>query len=122
MKAIASIVAFVAISFAQTPAPAKKTAFLIRIQPVRATFVNDATKEENKIMGEHFRYLQKLTAEGKIVLAGPSINNEKTFGLIIVEVDNEAEARKIMEGDPSYKAGIQKGEVLPFTIAILRGR
>ena len=38
-----------ALSFAQSPAPSKK-AFLIRIQPVRATFVNDATKEEEKIM------------------------------------------------------------------------
>jgi len=43
-------------------------------------------------------------------------------GLIVVEVDNEAEARKIMEADPSFKAGIQKGEVLPFRISILRGR
>jgi uncharacterized protein len=102
--------------------PAGKKSFLIRIQPVRSTFVQDATKEEGKIMGAHFEYLKKLTAEGKVVLAGPSINGEKTFGLIIVETDTEAEARGIMENDPSYKAGIQRGEVLPFTIALLRGR
>lgn len=121
MKILAFVLVLAASSYAQPQAPTKK-AFLIRIQPVRATFVHDATKEEGKIMGEHFGYLKKLAADGKVVLAGPSINDEKTFGLIVVEVDNEAEARKIMEGDPSFKAGIQKGEVLPFTISILRGR
>jgi uncharacterized protein len=105
-------------AFAQSAAT--KQHFLIRIQPVRATFIQDGTPEEQKIMGTHFTYLKKLTEEGKVVLAGPSINGEKTFGLIVVEVENEAEAKAIMEGDPSYKAGIQKGEVLPFRIALLR--
>ena len=107
------------LSFGQS-APSKKKHFVIRIQPVRATFVNDATQEESKTMGVHFEYLKKLVAEGKVVLAGPSINGEKTFGLIIVEVDTEAEARAILEGDPSYKAGIQIGEVFPFTLALIR--
>jgi uncharacterized protein len=121
MKVLALAFALISCSFAQVSPPSKK-AFLIRTQPVRATFVQDATKEEENIMSEHFVYLKKLAADGKVVLAGPSINGEKTFGLIVVEVDNEAEARKIMEGDPSLKAGIQKGEVLPFRISILRGR
>ncbi len=120
MKFLAFVLFLTFITFAQQPH--QKKAFLIRIQPVRATFVVDATKEEENIMGDHFQYLKKLTAEGKVVLAGPSINGEKTFGLIVVETDTEAEARSIMENDPSYKAGIQKGEVLPFTIALLRGR
>jgi len=121
MKILVAILALAACSLAQQP-PASKKAFLIRLQPVRATFVNDATKEEGKIMGQHFEYLKKLMSEGKIVIAGPSINGEKSFGLIVLEVENEEEARKIMEGDPSYKAGVQKGEVLPFTISLLRGR
>jgi uncharacterized protein YciI len=87
---------------------------------VRPTFVEDGTKEENRIMGVHFAYLKKLMGEGKVLLAGPSINGAKTFGIIIVEVENEAEARAILEGDPSFQAGIQKGEVLPFRIALMR--
>ena len=74
-------------------------------------------------MSEHFAYLQKARGgAGKLSLPALPINGEKTFGLIVVEVDSEAEARKIMEGDPSFEAGIQKGEVLPFRISILRGR
>jgi uncharacterized protein YciI len=119
MKLLALLLVLTFSSVAQQPV---QKAFLIRIQPVRPTFVHDATKEEGKVMGEHFEYLKKLTAEGKVVLAGPSINGEKTFGLIVVETNSEADARSIMENDPSYKAGIQRGEVLPFTISILRGR
>ena len=107
-----------AAAFAQTAA--KKQHFLIRIEPVRAGFVENATKEEERVMGEHFVYLKKLLAAGKIVVAGPSINGPKTFGIIIVEVGHEAEARAIMEGDPSYKAGIQRGEILPFTLSLER--
>src|SRR5688572_17041294 len=99
--------ALAALAFAQSAA--SKQQFLIRIEPARTTFMSDATKEEQQLMGLHFQYLKNLMGEGKIVLAGPSINGAKTFGLIIVEVENEAEARAIMEGDPSYKAGVQKG-------------
>ena len=107
--------------FALAQSSAQKTHFLIRIEPSRSTFLQDMTPAEQKIMDVHFTYLKKLSDEGKVVLAGPSLNGPKTFGIIVVEVDSEAEARKILEGDPSYKAGLQKGEVLPFRIAILRG-
>jgi uncharacterized protein YciI len=109
------------ISFGQS-APAEKKAFLIRIQPVRPTFTSDITPAEQKIMGSHFAYLKKLAAEGKVVLAGPSDNGVKTFGIIVVEVASEEEAQAILEGDPSQQAGVMKGEVLPFHIAIMRGR
>ena len=107
-------------ALAQTaPAPAKQQYF-IRIEPARSTFTEDSTKEEDRIVGLHFNYLKKLTEEGKVVLAGPSVNGPKTFGAIIVEVENEAEAKAILEGDPAYKAGIWKGEVLPFRVALQR--
>jgi uncharacterized protein YciI len=99
---------------------ATKQQFLIRIEPARAGFVDTPTKDEQQAMGLHFAYLKRLMSEGKLVLAGPSINGAKTFGIIIVEVENEAEARAILEGDPSYRAGVQKGEVLPFRISLLR--
>ena len=107
-----------AAAFAQSGAT--KQHFIIRIEPARAGFVDNATKEEAQAMTAHFGYLKKLTAEGKVLIAGPSINGPKTFGLIIVEVENEAEARAIMEGDPSVKGGVQKGELLPFRLALMR--
>ncbi|MCP5114407.1 MAG: hypothetical protein GY953_26555 [bacterium] len=101
-------------------AEAGKKHFLIRIQPVRATFNDDATPEEQKVMGKHFAYLQKLLKEGKLVMAGPAETGE--FGLILVEVADIDEAQKIMRGDPSVKANIMEGDVYLFNLALLRGR
>jgi uncharacterized protein YciI len=105
----------------QRPNP-KKQHFLIRITPARGGFVENPTAGEQKTMAEHFAYLKGQAAQGKVILAGPSINGDKTFGIIVVEVVSRAEADSIMQGDPSVKAGVMKGGVLPFNLAILQGR
>jgi uncharacterized protein YciI len=118
MRQVIVALVFAGVALAQTAAT--KQHFLIRIEPVRAGFVDSPTKEEAQAMGAHFAYLKKLLADGKLIVAGPSVNGPKTFGIILVEVENEAEAKAILEGDPAYKAGVQKGEVLPFRMALLR--
>jgi uncharacterized protein YciI len=88
--------------------------FLIRIWPARIAMVTKPTEAESKTMGEHSAYLKSLYDKGTVLLAGPSENGDKTFGIIVVRAASKAEATKVLEGDPSYKAGIMKGEVLPF--------
>jgi uncharacterized protein YciI len=119
----------VAISFAAqesgkqaAPAKSQKLHYLIRLTPARAGFVENPTAAEQKAMGDHFARLKKLAAAGKIVVAGPSINGPDTFGIVVVEVESKEEATEIMRGDPSVKAGMMKGEVLPFNLAIERAR
>jgi uncharacterized protein len=106
----------------EQPTKAQKQHFLIRITPARAGFVENPTPAEQKTMAEHFAYFKGQAAGGKVILAGPSINGEKTFGIIVVEAASESEANIIMQGDPSIKAGVMKGEVLPFRLAIMRGQ
>lgn len=36
--------------------------------------------------------------------------------------EDEAAARRIMEEDPAIASGIAKGELRPFSVALLRGR
>ena len=103
-------------------AAATKQHFLILLRPARAGFIESPTPAEQKAMGEHFAYLKKLTADGKVILGGPSINGDKTFGIVVLEVGSEAEARTVLEGDPSVKGGVMKGELAPFTLALMRGR
>jgi uncharacterized protein len=106
----------------EQPAKPNKQHFLIMLKPGRAGFVETPTPAEQKTVGEHFAYLKKLTADGKVLLAGPSINGAKTFGLVVVEVASEAEATALMQGDPSVKSGVMKGEVVPFNLALMRGQ
>ena len=96
--------------------------FLIRLQPVRATFNDDATPEEQKVMSRHFAYLKELLKSGKLVLAGPAETGARPFGIIVVEAASIEEARQIMNGDPSVKARIMEAEVFPFGLALMRGR
>ena len=70
-------------------------------------------------MARHFEKVQKLQAEGKLILAGRTLVKE-SMGVVIVEVETEADARKIMEDDDAVKAGIMSAEVLPFQTALRR--
>jgi uncharacterized protein YciI len=117
MRTLFPVVCFLAtVLVLQAAAPQH---FLIRIWPARGVaFVEQPTEAEGRIMGEHAAYIKRLHEQGKVVLAGPSINGEKTFGLVVVQASSEAEARTILEGDPSYKSGIMRGEVLPFRMFV----
>jgi len=66
------------------------------------------TEADEKIMGEHFEYLKKLLAAGELVLAGPSLNEDKPFGLVILKCSSLEKAKEIMVNDPSVKSGVQK--------------
>ena len=90
------------------------TCFLGTITP-RPTFINDLTKEEEKIMGEHFQFLKNLLDEKKLILAGP-ILVEGFFGVNILLSKSKEEAERIMKEDPSVTSGIMKLDLHPFRI------
>lgn len=83
--------------------------------------MNNWTEREEKIIDKHFAKLQELLKEGKLVLAGKTLGiNEKTFGIVILEVQSEEEALIIMRNDPSVAEGIMKAELFPYTIALIK--
>jgi uncharacterized protein YciI len=89
-------------------------------RPPRPTFLEDSTPEEDAVMGAHFEYLKGLLDEGKLILAGPSL--EPPFGVIVFEAETEDEARRLIDSDPSVSAGLQTPELHPFRASLLRGR
>lgn len=94
--------------------------WLCIIRPPRPTFMDDSTPEEDAVMTAHFEYLKRLLADGKLILAGPSL--DPVFGLIVLEADTEEEARQLLAADPSVSAGVQTPELHPFRASLLRGR
>jgi uncharacterized protein len=79
------------------------------------------TAKEETIVGRHFEKLQQLLKEGKLILAGKTDGlNEKTFGIVILEADSEAEAKAIMENDPAVAEGIMKAELFPYRVALMK--
>lgn len=67
-------------------------------------------------MKEHGRYFQEHFTAGRVLLYGPVMANDGTFGVAILEVDDEAEALQFGESDPSVRAGLNTFEVHPMQI------
>jgi uncharacterized protein YciI len=94
--------------------------WLCIIRPPRATFIADASEDERAVMGEHFAYLERLLREGKLLLAGPSL--DPPFGIVVLVAESEQEAWELVRADPSVRAGVQTPELHPFRTSLLAGR
>ena len=108
------------------PSPPAKTAqtkkqfvIVLRLNPKYQDDKN-WTEADNQAVGRHFAKLQQLQKDGKLILAGRTTVKE-SMGVVILEIESEADARKIMEDDDAVKAGIMSAEVLPFQTALLKG-
>jgi uncharacterized protein YciI len=91
------------------------------IHPPREDFAATMTDEERSVWGAHFERLERLLADGTMILVGPTLGRINT-GIAIFEAPDEDGARRIMEEDPAISSGIARGELRPFEVALLRGR
>jgi uncharacterized protein YciI len=91
------------------------------LHPPRDDFAATMTPEERAVWGTHFERLQRLMADGVLVLAGPTLGRINT-GIAVFEAPDEDAARRIMEEDPAISGGFARGEVRPFRVSLLRGR
>lgn len=78
--------------------------YYVIIKLYRQDFLTNPNENEDKIMEDHFYYLKSLLKQKKLFLAGPTLITEDPFGVIILEVNTEEEAKKLIENDPSVKA------------------
>jgi uncharacterized protein YciI len=91
------------------------------LHPPREDFAATMTDEERAVWAEHFERLQRLLAEGVLILAGPTLGPVNT-GIMIIEAPDEATARRLLEEDPTVAGGYARGELRPFRLSLLRGR
>lgn len=91
------------------------------IHPPRDDFAATMTDEERAVWGIHFERLQRLLAEGTLILAGPTLGSINT-GIAVIEAADETEAQRLMEEDPAIASGFARGELRPFRVSLLRGR
>lgn len=78
---------------------------------------NKATDKEelNKLFRGHMENIQRLVDEGKLVVAGPFGENDKTWrGLFILNVKTVEEAKELVQTDPAIKAGIFAVDLVPW--------
>lgn len=94
-----------------------KHQFMAALNGTREGWPDEMTAEEKRIMVEHYHYLVDLTNEGKVVMAGPCFG---LFGMIVLEVDSEKEAKEIMAEEPSVVQGVHTYEMYPMKVSLMR--
>ncbi|MFB5085601.1 YciI family protein [Psychrobacillus sp. PGGUH221] len=77
------------------------------------------TEKENSIVQQHFEVLQNLQEEGRLLLAGRTLNLDP-IGIVILEVDTEEEAIELMHNDPAVKEGIMEAQLFPYRVALYK--
>jgi uncharacterized protein YciI len=92
--------------------------FIYIIRPHKDNFVETMTDEERNIMSIHASYLNQLLEKGILILAGPVITG--AFGVAIIEVNDEIEAKKIMLNDPAVSNNIMSAELFPFRVSFFK--
>lgn len=71
-------------------------------------------EEQKRIQAEHLRYLFHLHAEGKLLIAGPVLDDPVLKGVSIFNTTDVDEVRALSEGDPAVKAGRLVYEIYPW--------
>ena len=104
------------------PSSAAATAqnqYVYVVRPSRPEMLTSGpTEREIEVLKGHVAFMQKLTDEGTLLLAGRTQNNDpSTFGLAIFVAPSEAAAEEIMNEDPAVKHGVMTATLYPYEIA-----
>lgn len=96
--------------------------FIFRLKAPRPTFALDMSEEERQIMGRHAAYWQSWVDAGQMVVFGPVLDSTGSWGLGVVEADNEEELRAFAAGDPVVTTGTGTIEVGKMLAGFVRPR
>lgn len=94
--------------------------FLYKLIAPRTSFHLDMTDDEKQAMSQHMQYWATLTDQKISVLYGPVFDPVGVWGLAIIEVADEVDARTIGDSDPAVASGICRFELLPMQIGMIR--
>lgn len=96
--------------------------FVFRLKGPRPTFALDMTDDERQIMASHAAYWQPLVDAGRMVVFGPVVDGTGSWGLGVVEADDEDELRAFAAGDPAVISGTADVEVGRMLAGFVRPR
>ena len=78
--------------------------FVFRLKAPRPTFALDMSDEEREIMARHAEHWRPWVESGQMVIFGPVLDASGSWGLGVVEADDEQEVRAFAAGDPASSA------------------
>ncbi len=79
--------------------------FVLRLIAPRPDFPQTMTDAERSIMGRHAAHWGPYLERGDMVVFGPVLTEEDSFGLAVVDTEDEAALRAFAEQDPVVTTG-----------------
>lgn len=67
-----------------------------------------------RLLSQHLGNIQRMAKEGRLVVAGPFLDDPELKGIYIFNVESVEEARTLTESDPAIKAGRLVMELHPW--------
>ena len=85
--------------------------YVFRLIASRPDFAMTMSEEEQATMGRHAAHWQPFIESGRMVFFGPVLDGTGSWGLGVVEADDEDEIRAHAAADPAVTGGVGRIEV-----------
>lgn len=95
---------------------------MFRLKAPRPNFALDMSEAEREIMGRHAAYWQPYVESGQMVVFGPVLDTTGSWGLGVIEADDEEELRAFAAGDPVVTTGTAEIELGKMLAGFVRPR
>jgi uncharacterized protein YciI len=95
--------------------------FVLRLIAPRPNFAQTLTDAEREIMKRHAAHWQPYLERGDMVVFGPVLTDEDSYGLAVVETDDEQALREFAAHDPVVTTGTADFELGRLAAGHVRG-
>ena len=85
--------------------------FVLRLKSPRPDFAQTITDAEREIMNRHAAHWGPYLERGDMVVFGPVLTDDDSYGLAVVETDDEQTLRDFAAQDPVVTTGTAAYEV-----------
>jgi uncharacterized protein YciI len=97
-------------------------AFVLRLIAPRPNFAQTITDPEREIMNRHAAHWAPYLERGEMVVFGPILTDQDSYGLAVVETEDEQALREFAAEDPAVTTGTAAFELGRMAAGHLRGR
>lgn len=96
--------------------------FVLRLIAPRPNFAQTLTDSERAIMNSHAAHWRPYLERGDMVVFGPVLTDEDSYGLAVVDTDDEQALRELAAQDPVVTTGTAAFELGRLAAGHVRGR
>jgi uncharacterized protein len=96
--------------------------FVLRLKAPRPNFAQTMTDDERAIMRRHAAHWRPYLERGDMIVFGPILTDDDSYGLAVVDTDDEQALREFAAQDPVVTTGTATFEFGRMAAGHVRGR